>query len=116
MPPPDSPPPTPSESAGDGPMDLERARRVAVDAAEAAGELLHGDPGWTQAKGTGGGGGTDLDPASEKLILGRPQQAFPGDQIVAPESRGSEAGGDRGWVVDPPDCTNNLAIRLPVCA
>ncbi|MCW2939927.1 MAG: inositol monophosphatase [Actinomycetia bacterium] len=97
-------------------MDLERARRVAVDAAEAAGELLHGDPGWTQAKGTGGDVVTDLDLASEKLILGRLQQAYPGDQIVAEESGVSGADGDRVWFVDPLDGTNNVAIGLPVYA
>jgi myo-inositol-1(or 4)-monophosphatase len=101
--------------------DLDVARRVAVDAAEAAGALVR-----TPAlQGTGmrvkdatGDVVSELDLAAERLIISRIRHAFPGHRIIAEESglldvRG--AAGDSGctWLVDPIDGTNNMAIRLP---
>jgi myo-inositol-1(or 4)-monophosphatase len=103
--------------------DLDVARRVAVDAAEAAGALVR-----TPARqGTGmrvkdatGDVVSELDLAAERLIISRIRNAFPGHRIIAEESGllaaipGGSAG-DSGctWLVDPIDGTNNMAIRLP---
>jgi len=104
------------------PPDLALARRVAVDAAEAAGALLRTDAHqhigmWV--KDTTGDVVSDLDLAAERLIVGRIRAAFPGHRIIAEESGLLDAvtgGGDGGgctWLVDPLDGTNNLAIGLP---
>ena len=103
--------------------DLDLARRVAVDAAEAAGTLVRAPA----QQGTGmrvkdatGDVVSDLDLAAEQLIISRIRAAFPGHRIIAEESglldAVSTAGTDGGctWLVDPLDGTNNIAIRLPV--
>ncbi|MEO3867232.1 inositol monophosphatase family protein [Nonomuraea sp. B12E4] len=98
-------------------MDLDHARTVAVEAAEAAGELLlSGTRGAldVRAKGNAGDVVTDLDLASEKLLLERILTAYPSHSVIAEESGlvGS-AGGEWTWLVDPLDGTNNVAIGLP---
>ncbi|MET8159468.1 inositol monophosphatase [Sphaerisporangium sp. NPDC005289] len=98
-------------------MDLEHARRVAVEAAEAAGTLLRERASGTFAIRAKNGGDlvTDLDVAAEKLLLERIQAAFPAHRVVAEESGASgDAGADWTWFVDPLDGTNNLAIGLPL--
>ncbi|MEU6425148.1 inositol monophosphatase [Microbispora sp. NPDC046973] len=100
-------------------MDLEHARRVAVEAALAAGAVLRDSaPGAVAVHDKGGSGDvvTDLDLAAEKLILDRIRAEFPSHRIVAEES--GAHGGDRPdggwtWLVDPLDGTNNVAIGLP---
>lgn len=98
-------------------MDLEHARRVAVEAAEAAGELLlKGTRGAVDIRSKGGSGDvvTDLDLASEKLLLERVLTAFPSHTVIAEESGLLGApGGEWTWLVDPLDGTNNVAIGLP---
>jgi myo-inositol-1(or 4)-monophosphatase len=62
---------------------------------------------------------TDLDLASETLILDRITEAFPGHRIISEEAGtvgGSGAQADVTWLVDPLDGTNNVAIGMPVCA
>jgi myo-inositol-1(or 4)-monophosphatase len=67
---------------------------------------------------------TDLDLAAEKVIIDRIRAVFPSHRIIAEESGLLEAAvpgtspargaaGDRTWLVDPLDGTNNLAIALP---
>ncbi|GII86292.1 inositol monophosphatase [Sphaerisporangium siamense] len=98
-------------------MDLDHARRVAVAAVEAAGDLLR-----ERVRGTlgvrakeGGDIVTDLDVAAEKLLLERIQGAFPGHRVVAEESGVSGApDGEWTWLVDPLDGTNNVALGLPL--
>ncbi|MFD0688476.1 inositol monophosphatase family protein [Actinomadura fibrosa] len=108
------------------PVDLGEARRVAVEAAEAAGALLragmHG-PLEVRPKGSGGDVVTELDTAAEELILGRLRSAYPGHGIIAEESGVSGPGADGDgaspemvWLVDPLDGTNNVAIGMPVYA
>jgi myo-inositol-1(or 4)-monophosphatase len=97
---------------------ISQARRVAVDAAEAAGRLLRerACAGFeVRAKGAGGDVVTDLDLASERLIIDRLLAAFPDHQIVAEEAGVVDPNNDDAWVwlVDPLDGTNNLAIGLP---
>jgi myo-inositol-1(or 4)-monophosphatase len=98
-------------------VDLEPARRVALGAACAAGELLtrqaHGDLG-VRGKGPAGDVVTDLDISAERLILGRIRDAFPDHRIIAEEA-GVLGATDATWtwLVDPLDGTNNLAVALP---
>ncbi len=93
------------------------ALRVAVEAAEAAGDLIRdrwrGDF-WVRGKGASGDVVTDLDLAAERLIVGRIRDAFPDHQIIAEEA-GVLGARDRShtWLVDPLDGTNNVAIGLP---
>jgi myo-inositol-1(or 4)-monophosphatase len=102
--------------------DLYLARRVAVDAAEAAGALVrtpaHQDIGM-RVKDATGDVVSDLDIAAEQLIISRIRAAFPGHRIITEESGLLDAVGAAGtdggctWLVDPLDGTNNMAIRLP---
>ena len=97
-------------------MNLERARDVAVIAAEAAGALLHeaatGDLG-VRTKSAGGDVVTDLDLAAERLIVGRISDAFPSHRIIAEESGLHDADDSSWtWLVDPLDGTNNVVIGL----
>jgi myo-inositol-1(or 4)-monophosphatase len=103
---------TPAAAAG-----LGSPLRVAVAAAEAAGDLIRdrwlGDIG-VRGKGAAGDVVTDLDLAAERLIVGRIRDVFPEHQIIAEEA-GLLGAADRGhtWLVDPLDGTNNVAIGLP---
>jgi myo-inositol-1(or 4)-monophosphatase len=99
-------------------MDLDHARRVAVEAARAAGDLLR--EGTTRALGVlpkGGSGDvvTDLDLAAEKLLLERVLTAFPRHCVIAEEAGVlGTPGGEWTWLIDPLDGTNNVAIGLPL--
>src|SRR5262245_1264003 len=90
--------------------------KVAVDAAQAAGDTLRQEPAWVRPKGHGGDLLTDLDLRAEEAVLTQIRAAYPHDQIIAEESGVEGAGGERVWFVDPLDGTNNIAIGLPVCA
>jgi len=97
-------------------VDIERARAVAVAAAEAAGTLLREhtakDLG-TRAKGTNGDVVTDLDVAAESLIVEHIRRAFPSHRIIAEEAGLLDADDDSWtWLVDPLDGTNNVVIGL----
>ncbi|MFB4298935.1 inositol monophosphatase family protein [Actinomadura sp. NTSP31] len=103
------------------PVDLAEARRVAVEAAEAAGTLLRSrvdGPVDARPKGTAGDVVTELDTAAEALILERLRAAYPGHRIIAEESGILEGapGEEMVWLVDPLDGTNNVAIGMPVYA
>jgi myo-inositol-1(or 4)-monophosphatase len=103
------------------PVDLSEARRVAVEAAEAAGALLvagMGGPLGVRPKGTGGDVVTELDTAAEDLIVGLLRAAYPGHRIIAEESGVLDGapGEEMVWLVDPLDGTNNVAIGMPVYA
>ncbi|NRQ34335.1 inositol monophosphatase [Nonomuraea sp. NN258] len=98
-------------------MDLDHARTVAVEAAESAGALLLAGTRGTvgiRPKGSAGDVVTDLDLASEKLLVERILSAYPGHAVIAEESGLLGAsGGEWTWLVDPLDGTNNVAIGLP---
>ncbi|MGH3392482.1 MAG: inositol monophosphatase family protein [Actinomadura sp.] len=100
--------------------ELGAARRIAVEAAEAAGALLRAGangPFEVRGKGTDGDVVTDLDLAAERLILDRILAAYPDHQVIAEESGVVGAAPHRCvWLVDPLDGTNNVAIGLPVYA
>ena len=102
-------------------VDLSAARKVAVDAAEAAGALLSagvGGPFTVSPKGTGGDVVTDLDTAAEELIVARLREVYPGHRIIAEESGVLDGapGEEMVWLVDPLDGTNNVAIGMAVYA
>ena len=101
-------------------MDLEHARMVAIEAAEAAGELLLQGTRETldiRAKGSTGDVVTALDLASERLLLDRILTAFPTHSVLAEESGLVGApGGEWTWLIDPLDGTNNVAIGMPLYA
>jgi myo-inositol-1(or 4)-monophosphatase len=109
---------TPSQAdLRDPGQDLERTRRIVIEAAEAAGELLRaGRSGDLRARSKGAGDVvTKLDFQSEALILDRLRAHFPDTHFSAEESgQTGTAGGDNAWtwVIDPLDGTNNIAIGL----
>lgn len=98
------------------PVDIERARSVAVTAAEAAGALLREaatkDLG-VRTKNASGDVVTDLDLAAERLIVGHIRGTFPHHRIIAEESGLLDADDSSwAWLVDPLDGTNNVVIGL----
>ena len=99
------------------PASLER--RVAIDAARAAGQLLHTElrrPRRIGYKGTPTNLVTEMDTRAEELVVGRLVAAFPDDAILA-EERGAQAGrSGRRWIIDPLDGTTNYADGAPVFA
>jgi len=94
-------------------------RRVAIDAACAAGRLLLAEllrPRRIAYKGTPTNLVTEMDGRAEELIVDRLLAAFPDDGILA-EERGAQAGrSGRRWIIDPLDGTTNYAHGLPVYA
>jgi myo-inositol-1(or 4)-monophosphatase len=97
----------------------ERERRVAIETARAAGDMLrrevHG-PRSIVYKGTVTNLVTEMDARAEALIVERLLGEFPGDAILA-EERGAQAGrSGRRWIIDPVDGTTNYAHALPAYA
>jgi len=98
------------------PVDLERARAVATEAAEQAGAVVLAGAGLdvpARAKDATGDLVTKLDFDAERLIVQRIRRAFPQHRILSEESGLFDAS-DQSWVwlVDPLDGTNNVAIGL----
>jgi myo-inositol-1(or 4)-monophosphatase len=91
-------------------------RRVAVDAARAAGQLLKSElPGSRRIayKGSPTNLVTEMDARVEELIVGRLTAACPDDAILG-EERGASAGpSGRRWIIDPLDGTTNYAHGFP---
>ncbi len=101
--------------ARSGRVDLEHARVVATEAAEAAGALLRRQARQTftvRSKGEHGDLVTDLDLASEALIVSHLRAAFPDHRIITEEAGELVGIASWTWLVDPLDGTNNLAIGL----
>lgn len=98
--------------------DLSMYRKVAVAAAEEAGQLVRrgfGDAFTAQSKGTAGDVVTSLDMAAEALIVDRLHKAFPSHGIVSEESgRAFEMSSPWTWLVDPLDGSNNIVVGLPI--
>lgn len=57
---------------------------------------------------------TEADRASEKLVVERLRQHFPGHSIVAEEGGGQDLTSEYRWYVDPLDGTTNFAHSYPV--
>jgi myo-inositol-1(or 4)-monophosphatase len=96
--------------------EIGRALILARTLAQKAGTLLHRSrEGVRRITSKGGVGNivTEMDLASEKLILGGIRRAFPDHAIVAEES-GEHAGADCKWYVDPLDGTVNYSHGFPL--
>ena len=94
-------------------------RRVAIDAARAAGHLLRDARAGTRHisyKGSPTNLVTEMDARAEALVLEHLGRAFPDDAVLAEESgaRGGTSG--RRWIVDPLDGTTNYAHGMPLWA
>lgn len=99
--------------------DFDRERQVAVAAAEEAGGLLRRRFGTARCVRTKGGAGdvqVDLDLAAEEVVLSRIRRHFPHDRILSEEAGLLDAAGERTWLVDPLDGSNNVVIGLPTYA
>jgi len=100
-------------------MSASLERRVAIDAARAAGQLLYVErlhPRRIAFKTTASDLVTEMDTRAEELIVGRLAAAFPDDAILA-EERGAAAGrSGRRWIIDPLDGTTNYAHGIPIFA
>ena len=93
-------------------------RRVAVEAARAAGRLLRDELSGVRHiayKGMPTNLVTEMDQRAEAEILERLRGAFPDDAILT-EEHGVAASGRSGrrWIVDPLDGTTNYAHGLPI--
>jgi myo-inositol-1(or 4)-monophosphatase len=92
-------------------------RRVAVEAARAAGHLLRSELHGRRRiafKGTPTNLVTEMDARAEALIVERLRAAFPDDAILAEEGGALAGGSARRWLIDPLDGTTNYAHGLPI--
>jgi myo-inositol-1(or 4)-monophosphatase len=92
-------------------------RRVAIDAARAAGRLLRDELSGARHiayKGSPTNLVTEMDQRAEALILERIRRAFPDDAILAEEQGAATGRSGRRWIVDPLDGTPNYAHGLPL--
>jgi len=92
-------------------------RRVAIDAARAAGQILRTEfraAHRVAFKGQTTNLVTEMDERAEELIVGRLASAFPDDTILAEERGAAPGRSGRRWIVDPLDGTTNYAHGLPV--
>src|SRR5205823_4191096 len=100
-------------------MSASLERRVAIDAARAAGHLLQSELHGSRRiayKGSPTNLVTEMDARVEELIVGRLLAAFPDDGILAEERGAARGRSGRRWIVDPLDGTTNYAHGLPVFA
>jgi len=91
-------------------------RRVAIDAARAAGHLLKSElPGSRRIayKGSPTNLVTEMDARVEELIVGRLRAAFPDDAVLGEERGASTGRSGRRWIIDPLDGTTNYAHGFP---
>jgi myo-inositol-1(or 4)-monophosphatase len=96
-----------------------RERRVAVDAARAAGHLLREARAGTRQiayKGSPTNLVTEMDARAEALVLDHLARAFPDDAVLAEESGARAGASGRRWIIDPLDGTTNYAHGIPVWA
>ena len=94
-------------------------RRVAVDAAHAAGVLLRdalADPRQVSFKGAPTNLVTEMDARAEQLVSDRLRAAFPDDAMLGEEGGTRPGTSGRRWIVDPLDGTTNYAHGLPMFA
>jgi myo-inositol-1(or 4)-monophosphatase len=92
-------------------------RRVAIDAARAAGRLLRDELSGARHiayKGSPTNLVTEMDQRAETLIVERLRRAFPDDAILAEEQGAAAGRSERRWIVDPLDGTTNYAHGLPI--
>ncbi|HEX2221226.1 MAG TPA: inositol monophosphatase family protein, partial [Candidatus Limnocylindria bacterium] len=111
---------TPVRPAGADVMSLAEELRFAVRMARRAGALLQESYGRVERIDYKSKRDvvTDVDFASEKMIIDAIRVRYPGDAILAEESghherRGAGRGAARTWVIDPLDGTVNYANGIP---
>ena len=91
-------------------------RRVAVDAARAAGQLLKSELSGSRRiayKGSPTNLVTEMDSRVEELIVRRLTAAFPDDAVLGEERGASTGRSGRRWIIDPLDGTTNYAHGFP---
>ncbi len=88
---------------------------AAIDAALAAGRLQHSRFATDFSVGHKGAKDlvTELDTASEAVIVGMLLDRFPGHGILAEESGYPDGDGRHRWIIDPIDGTTNFAHGFP---
>jgi len=97
----------------------ELERRVAIDAARAAGQLLHNARAGARQiayKGAPTNLVTEMDARAEALVLDHLRRAFPADAVLAEESGARGGSSGRRWIIDPLDGTTNYAHGVPIYA
>jgi myo-inositol-1(or 4)-monophosphatase len=116
VPSPAAPPPTDPSSAPDRALAAE-LEALAVAVGRAAGEVLaaayRGGEFAVERKTTATDLVTEVDRASERLIVERLRAARPGDAIVGEEGAAVTGSSGVRWVVDPIDGTTNFVYRHP---
>lgn len=104
----------PTSDVSDDPASL---RDLAIDVATAAGALLaerlDDERSTIGTKSTGTDMVTEMDEASERLIVERIRRARPDDAVVGEEGAAVRGTSGVRWVVDPLDGTTNYLYRLP---
>ncbi|MGH7356357.1 MAG: inositol monophosphatase family protein [Candidatus Rokuibacteriota bacterium] len=94
-------------------------RRVAVDAARAAGRLLIDALPRSHriaSKSSVTDLVTEMDTRAEALIVERLRSAFPDDAVLGEESGAAAGRSGRRWIIDPLDGTTNYAHGVPIFA
>ena len=92
-------------------------RRVAVDAARAAGQLLRRELPRTRHvsyKGSPTDLVTEMDARAEQLVVEALLAAFPDDGILGEEGSARPGRSGRRWIIDPLDGTTNYAHGVPM--
>ncbi|MBI4592882.1 MAG: inositol monophosphatase [Candidatus Rokubacteria bacterium] len=92
-------------------------RRMAIDAARAAGHLLRREfsgPRRISYKGGPTDLVTEMDARAEAIVVQALHEAFPDDGVLAEEGGGSPGRSGRRWIVDPLDGTTNYAHGVPL--
>src|SRR2546430_1938443 len=91
-------------------------RRVAIGAAQAAGQLLKNELPESRRiayKGSPTNLVTEMDARVEELIVGRLAASFPDDAVLGEERGASMGRSGRRWIIDPVDGTTNYAKGFP---
>ena len=94
-------------------------QRVAVDAARAAGQLLHREHPRTRQvsfKGMSTNLVTEMDGRAEALVVEALLGQFPDDGILGEEGGVRPGRSGRRWIIDPLDGTTNYTHGLPIYA
>ena len=94
-------------------------RRVAIDAARAAGDLLRRELRGSRHiayKGSPTNLVTEMDARAEALILDTLGRAFPDDAVLTEETGSRSGRSGRRWIIDPLDGTTNYAHGVPIFA
>lgn len=94
---------------------MEKFRKIAIQAALKAGEILNKNRGRVKSVNYKGKINivTEIDLLSERAILRIIKKNFPDHSILTEESREQETGSEYKWIIDPLDGTTNYAHDFP---